>query len=295
MGNGVENEGVVNESEDRQQVDADAMAEMMAGYNKVRSNRLHPTEEATPPVAQTVAEEVPADVVTPDPKEEPDDEVPQAPTLEERLAAFKEEVRQLAGDPTAVRKLHGEIGDINRRLKEVEQKPKVESAPVKDELTAALEEAERLESEFPEIAGTLVKEIKVVANQRQDKTDSQAVNSEQIAATIAKQREKDAQDALYDEHPDFQTVRETPEFKAWFAAKPRDYQERVENTWNPIVVSRSLSEFKETLAKKQKKQDRLAAAVTPQSVPAPAKPSTIPDEDGLMIGYNKVKNKMFNR
>jgi hypothetical protein len=102
-------------------------------------------------------------------------------------------------------------------------------------------------------------------------------------------RQADAMEALAEDHPDYETVRETPEYKNWLSSKAPEFQKRFTTTWNPAVVSKGLTEFKESLKDKQKKQNRLAAAVTPMGVPQTGGSSTIPDEDGFSRGYNRKR------
>lgn len=287
------------EPKEQPQVNADELVAAMSGYNARSRNKL-PAEEPEEP-RQTAQPEVKTEVATPEVTSAPEPKEPQTPTLEERLAALKEEVKQLVGiDPQAVRKLNGDIGDINRRLKQLEPKPEAKPAPVDDELTAALAQAEEAAQGFPELAGPLVNVAKLLSKARQESGETASVLSkEQVAELVTQQRYNDAVSALEEEHPDFRTVRETPEFKEWFKTKPAEYQEKLNNSVNPLFVSKGLTEFKESVAKKQqtaqKKQERLASAITPQSVPAPAKPSAIPDEEGAMRGYNKVKRNTFKR
>ncbi len=276
----VDGEVVIEEVQD----DAAALASAMAGYN---------ARGSTPP-ADVPNEPSVQEAETPEPAiEEEEPVVPAAQSLAEQLAELKAQVSTLASDsdPTAVRKLHGEIGDINRTLKQLQVKVDPEPAPVSDELTAAMEAAEKVATEFPELTGPLVAALKVLSTkQAQEPAAQHAVVD--VAGEVAKQRQSDAIEALTEEHPDFQTVRDTPEFKAWEATKTPEYQHKLRNTWNPAVVAKGLSEFKESLRVKQKKQDRLAAAVVTQGTQQQAKPSTLPDEEGAWVGYNKGKKRL---
>ena len=196
------------------------------------------------------------------------------------------------GDPDSVRKMHGEIGNINRTLKQLtDAQPKPE--PVKDELTTAIEDAESIANEFPEIAGPLVKAMKLLNDARAKAPAPQTDDIDtRVASTVAQIRQTEAIEALREEHPDFETVRDLPAFKAWEATKTPEFQEKLRTTWNPAVVARGLTEFKESLKVKQKKQDRLASAVVAPSAATQAKPSTLPDEEGLMVGYNKGPKRL---
>ena len=114
-----------------------------------------------------------------------------------------------------------------------------------------------------------------------------------IAAGVKKITQENAIEQLAEDHPDFQTVRDTTEFKTWLAAKTPEFQNRFKTTWNPAVVSKALTEYKTAQAAveaaKQKKQGRLEAALTPRGVPQTNGPSTIPDEEGAFNGYNRKR------
>lgn len=281
-------EVVVVQSEADRAAEAAEMASLMAGYNNtaVRAEEAPAEVVEVPPAAP---EEV-------DPVIEQQTQTPAAPSLADELAALKAKVKSMGGDdPEAVRKLHGEIGSINRTLKQLtDAQPKPE--PVKDELTTAMEDAEAIATEFPEIAGPLVKAMKKLNEARAQAPAPQADDIDtRVATTVTKLRERDAIEALAEEHPDFETVRQTPEFRAWEATKTPEYQERINNTWNPAVVSRALTEFKDSLKTKQKKQDRLAAAVVTPGAPPQARPSTLPDEEGFSVGYNKGPKRLNTR
>lgn len=266
------------------QDDAAEIADAMAGYN-ARGDETPPAEK-TEPEAQTegaaaAAEEQPAEQAP---------EVPAEPSIEDKLKALKDEVNSMkaSGDP-AVRKLYGEIGNINRTIQQMQAAPKGE-APATDEVAAALAEAEAVANEFPELGGPMVKVIKALAAKHQATEVHGEAIEERVTATVAKLRAKEAAEALAEEHPDFEAVRDSNEFSEWMGKKTPDERARIENTLNPIVAAKALTEFKADLAAKQKaqkeKQDRLATNVTPRGVPKAGGPSIVSDEQALWDGYN---------
>lgn len=275
---------------DEVQTEEQELASVMAGYKQARGDE--PPAEVAP--VEQVEQEQPA---VEEPQEvaeevvEPAPELPSVETLAEELKALKAKVAASANDPD-VRRLHGEIGNINRTLKLLQTKPE---APVEDDLTAALKEAEKVAEEYPELAGPLVKALKTSMARGQALPDVGNLVSEEVARI----RQIDAIEALREEHPDFDIVRETPEYKTWLANKTPEFQERFLSTWNPAVVSRGLTEFKDSLKVKvqaqERKQHRLATVVTPKGVPASSGPSTIPDEEGLLIGYQSGPKRQILR
>lgn len=271
------------------QDDAEALASAMAGYNNARGDEP-PAEASTEPSAEP---EVTPVIATEPTQPEPAPDTSGADDLKAQLAALKAQVSALAStsDPESVRKMHGEIGNINRTLKQLQAQP--EPAPVEDELTAALKAADAAAEEFPELAGPLVKAIRLLKPTVQEPVApaTEDIDS-RVAAKVLAIRQDEANEQLLEDHPDFRTVRTTPEFKTWLSSKPPEFQQRLNTTWNPAVISKGLTEFKETLKSRQKKQDRLAAAVTPQGVPQQARPSTLPDEAGFSVGYNKGHKRL---
>lgn len=297
---------VVDESEE------EAIAAAMAGYSGARANSAPApvAAESHPQATATPAGDEPDELQQPDAAEAQTPDPVAQPSLEEVVAGLKAQVQAIApdGDPDVVRKLYGEIGNIKRMLQQQQPAPvpaaapAPKAAPVDDELTAALKEAEQAAQDFPELTGPLAKALQLVA--KRSGQAAQAMSAEEISA-LTQQAAQQAQqrasiDALAEEHPDFETVRTTPEFKAWFSSKPKEYQDKLQDTWNPLVVSRGLSEFKATQAEKQrateKKNQRLAGAVTPpRGSAASARQSTIPDEEAAAIGYAAVRGKVFSK
>lgn len=273
--------------------EAEELAAAQAGYGRKTRGDEPPVEEpATQPAVEEPAGEQPAEASAAEMSPAPEPELT-VTTLAEELKALKAKVANTTSDPEAVRKLHGEIGNINRTLKALQSTPaKTDEAPADDELAAALKSAEAAAEEYPEVVGPLVKALKA-SIARQPAAQAQPEDlAERVTAAVSKARETDAIEALKEEHPDFMTVRDTPEYKTWLSSKPPEFQEKFNTTWNPAVVARGLTEFKDSLKKQAQKQTRLATAVAPQGVPQKAGPSTLPDEAGFSVGYNKGRKRL---
>lgn len=259
-------------------VSADAeLAEVMAGYSKTRADEAPVEAPVEPPAEPAAVAEVPAE--------------PDVKTLAEELKDLKARVASTAGEPEMVRRLHGEIGNINRTLQAL-QNP-AQPTPDDQELSAALKQAESVAEEFPDLAGPLVKALKLSMARvpKQAPPEDYLGVADRVSAQVIQLRQQDAVEMLKEEHPDYETVRETQEYKSWLAGKTPEFQERFNNTWNPAVVSRGLTEFKDSLKTKARKQDRLASAVSPQGVPQQARQSTLPDEEGFSVGYYQKGRK----
>ncbi len=273
--------------------EAEELAAAQAGYGRKTRGDEPPVDQpndqpaAEEPAAEQPAESPAAELPAPDPE-------PTVSTLAEELKALKAKVANTTSDPEAVRKLHGEIGNINRTLKALQSTPaKTDEAPADDKLAAALKKAEAAAEEYPEVVGPLVEVLKAsIAERKQAQPAVPEDLDERVTTAVSRIRETDAIEALKEEHPDFMTVRDTPEYKTWLASKPPEFQERFNTTWNPAVVARGLTEFKDSLKKREQKQTRLATAVAPQGVPSRAGPSTLPDEAGFSVGYNKGRKRL---
>lgn len=232
---------------------------------------------------------------------EPEEEAEAQPSLEAALAQIKElkaavkSAQSRGSSDELIRKMNGEIGNITRTLQNLGKAPaaKPTPAPADDELAAALKDVDSAADAFPEVGGPLAGAIKALANRTA--SAQPGMSQEQIAALVQVEaqamQQKAAVQALAEEHPDFEEVNKSAAFQKWLGAQPEQYRERIKTTWNPAVVSKGLSDFKAELQRQQderaKKQNRLAAAVTPpRSGAAKAAPSTIPDEEGFNVGYN---------
>lgn len=274
-------------SEVEVQTEAEELASMMAGYNKTRGETPPVEVAAEPSTEQEATPET--EPVVPAIEEQPTVKVED---LAEELKALKQKVSSSAADPDAIRKMHGEIGNINRTLKQL-QTPA--AAPDSDELSAALKDAEAVAEEFPEMAGPLVKALKAAKAAIDAKPSSGPVNQadqdEVIARKVIERKRLDDIEALDDAHPDRKEIYASQEFKTWLASKPTAYQEKLQSTWNPVIAGKGLDEFKEARKAQQRKQDRLAAAVAPQGMQQRAQPSTLPDEAGFAAGYSKHRSK----
>ena len=252
------------------QTEDEVMSEVMSGYDNttVRGEQPPAAEDV-----QVVDELLPETTVI---------------MLSDELKELKARVATSQGDNDTVRKMHGEIGNINRTLLKMQAPAPV---PLEVEDTAELDS---IAEEYPELAGPIVKMLKANQARLSQMTTSQSAEDvdSQVTSAINKIRERDAIETLQDEHPDYTSVRDTQQFKSWLSGKPPEFQDKLTNTWNPAIVSKGLTEFKSTLKKREKQKTRLSSAITPQGVPQKTGSSTLPDAEGLWIGYNKGRKRL---
>ena len=274
----------VQEGQAQAQAQAAELASAQAGYARKARGEQPPAE----PV-EVLTEKAPTEFADDASGESNGGATPEAGEavvkVEDELKALKAKVSELASGSAEQRKMYGEIGNINRTLKQLQT---AKEAPAdSDELAAAIKKAEEVASDFPEIGGPLVHALKVLGSKQQVVPDL----DERIQKAVLEDRQKTAIELRDEAHPDRHELKETPEFKAWFASKTPEYQEKINLTWNPAVLSQCFTDFKKVRdderAARQKKQNRLDAAVTPKGTPTKAQPSTLSDEQAAMVGYNR--------
>lgn len=269
-----------------------ALASAMAGYDGARG--------ATPPADR-------ADQSTPTAAETPtaiEPTTPPEPTEAQRLAAELQQLKsqvsaiRSTADPDAVRRLHGEIGNINRTLKQLQSASPTQVAEAEDELANALKDAEKVAAEFEEFGTPMVRALKAIAARNVGQKEALPAEqiAEQIEARVSQRvmqiKQKEAVEAVSEEHPDWAELRQRKEFGEWLQSKPPEYQQKLMNSWNSAVIARGLAEAKDWIKARERKQTRLAGAVTPQGTSQAARPSVIPDEDAAFIGYNKGPKRL---
>ena len=215
--------------------------------------------------------------------------------LADELKALKLRVAASSGDPDLVRRMHGEIGNINRTLKQMKERNQAAKVPVDDDLTTAIKAAEEAEKEFPEITGPLVKAIKALSAAQKTKEVAAEPSNDDSQNNAEQDQHLILTKMLSDVHPGFKDIVDSDAYQTWLSSKPQDYQTLISNTWNPVVAANALTEFKDSQKIKQKKQERLEASVVTRGVEQAPIKSVIPDEEGLWRGYNKSYKRLTNR
>lgn len=275
------------------QSDEEALASMLSGYNGARGDE---------PPATVAKEEENNEQPNIEPVHESENLTQQAQpdlSVADELKALKLKVSALASsvEPEIVRKMHGEIGEINRTIKQM-QAPAKEAPAEEDELAAALESAEEIANEFPEIGTPLLKALRAMSKKvsSQEPLDIDGIVSKKFASYT----EQTAVDQILEEHSDFFEVKESPEFLKWKASKSPEFQTRFNNSWNPAVVGKGISEFKAAQIDQRKREEeqqrrdkKLASAITPQGNQQKSKPSTLSDDEAFHVGYNKGMKRTY--
>lgn len=289
----------MSDTDTTSQDEAAALAAAEAGYRKATgAAEPAPLEAAAEPIEsdsglQAPANEVPTepDLSAPEPSQSAQD------AISEQLEALKAQVRELkssGADAEAVRRMHGEIGNINRTLKALQTASR-QDAPANDELAAAVAKIKKQAEEFPEILGDVAQAMEVmharVLQTKASEPEPQAADgqtTEEAAQTGYTTAQQVAIQSLDEVHPDRHEVVNTADYKQWFAALPPDVQTKVQTTWNPAVVSQHLTDFKKSVEAKKSRQARLDAAVAPKGGAQKPGPTTLTNEQAAMRGYRKT-------
>lgn len=262
--------------------EAAEMASIQAGYDRVRGVEP-PTEPAVEtPVVEPVSD---APEVVPDlPVEEVGKDGLTDSQRKEFMAGIPDLIQFKKDTAETIRKLHGTIGELKGTIKQFQQPAE---APPAKKLSA--DGFKRMSAEFgPEFAEALAEDLSGITLG----SDKAPGGSDDAVSKLAARIEQERLDAVVDEHPDFFEAKATPEFAAWMANQSTEFQERLRVSENPVFVSKAMTRFKadrdEAEKKAKSKEKRLEGAITPTGVPG-ATSSTLPDEAGVMVGYNRRK------
>lgn len=282
--------------------EATALESALAGYHGASREESSPEVPQGAESVDAAGEQAPANEVQAEPDLSAQSPTPES-AIAEQLNALKAQVTELrsqSGNDQAVRKLYGEIGNINRTLKQL-QSANNNTAPADDELAAAVKAIDDQAKEFPEILGDVAKAMKVIhARVLQNKQDPGPELETETAGQPAEEVPQDgytpeqrlAIKSLDEVHADRFDVMKTQDYKAWFSSLPAGTQTTVSNTWNPVVVAQHFTDFKAWQNSRKAKQDRLSAAVTPKGGAQRPGPSTISDEEAAWRGYNKRGSRL---
>jgi hypothetical protein len=236
-----------------------------------------------PPTAESQPE------VTPDPNAETEPEVEQeqpvlAGLTESQIKAALAKANEVDELRAQLRQIHGRYGDLNGRLTQMQQS----AAP--REVTAEM--FEELNAEFPELAAGIAKGLSKLPLGGQPQTQVDLAPIEEKFTQGLDRIQKQAEIKLLSmKHRDWQTIRESDDFKVWEGTLPEDERNELENSWDALYLSDQFDRFKgwrdRAQAARQTKQKRLEAATTPRGVVST--PPTVNDDDAFFSGFKQVR------
>lgn len=154
-------------------------------------------------------------------------------------------------------------------------------------------------SDFPELQGTMRSVLQKTLSKVRPGVAQSTFDPAPLQVEIQKLREEREADArkyeaklLSTHHRDWREVTAGDSFRVWLAAQPDEYRNRINNSWDAEEIGEALSAYKSQAAKtvvtKQKKTDRLAAAVTPTGVRSPDT-SAMNENDAFEQGFRSVR------
>lgn len=207
---------------------------------------------------------------------EPKPEEPKAPTVEERIAAAEALIGTLrSAQEKSFGTAFGKIGGIERTLGSA-------NVDIDQEDIDAMR-ADGFESHARALEK--IRDLKVVRAGGVITDDDRT----EIRSTLKRELQVEQ---VADEHPDWREVADSAEFQAWKATRSAADQHKLDNTWAPGFIIKTLTEFKAAKAKPQQQassdsnlRDFRAAAVTPRGTGGnPAAAST---EDEFDAGFKQ--------
>jgi hypothetical protein len=190
------------------------------------------------------------------------------PTLQERSQMTEQQIRQL----------NGKIGEINRIVKGLQDRPAA---------TVTKESFKRTLAEFPEIAETLAEDLAGLSIGGQS-VDVDPIVQERVQAATQKIERSMELKLLGMVHKDWKQVTASDGFKKWVTTLPEDQQTELANSWDSSYIADKLTEYKEFSKAQQqqatKRNQRLAGALLPKTRTVPTR-TLATEEDGFNAAF----------
>ena len=190
------------------------------------------------------------------------------PSLQERSQMTEQQIRQL----------NGKIGEINRIVKGLQDRPAA---------TVTKESFKRTLAEFPEVAETLAEDLAGLSIGSQS-VDVDPIVQERVQAATQKIERSMELKLLGMVHKDWKQVTASDGFKKWVTTLPEDQQTELANSWDSSYIADKLTEYKE-FSKAQQQQatnrnQRLASALLPKTRTVPTR-TLATEEDGFNAAF----------
>lgn len=262
-----------------QQASADASA-FTQGFDSV--GKADSQDEPAAPSPQADSEE-PAEAA----KEDEEEPIPGLGFTASQMRTLLAKIPHVDKLEEQLQKAHGKIGELNRTLQELSQRPAPPAAtPAADEGQSA----EELEADYPDIARLVRLQIakeKLAATPQDPGPAAFGLTAEQVERmfeerSMAQQHGEDWREAIV----------ESDDYQLWLASQPDDYRERATMTPHARELAKVLDTYKtaKTTAadRAQRNKARLERSLTPEGVGGrpPAGPSEI---DEFRAGFHSVR------
>lgn len=278
---------------DQAQGDAAEEAAFNAGFANAQNGLqpvLPPAPDATKAPEARVEEDKPAAAPAPAEAAAPAPADPYA----DLPAPVRDAIAKLSTLEHDLKTVAGRNAALQRELAQLRN---TAAAPVAPPAPAAPRaKRDQVAQELPEVAEALDEMREYVEQLAKPKPETQQAQPQGQADAA----DPEAQ-ALDEERPTWASDIQSTEFQLWLSRQPSDYQERVRSTSKAVVLAGALSKFDQFRAvvttrmqaaaeASRKRQDRAAAAVTPQGAGSRGAPNTAMTDDELFTqGFNRAR------
>lgn len=262
--------------------DKDTDQDLEAGFNTETAPpplKTEGTKEETPP-EPTVEKPQDADgtnaEVTPPAEAKPQKAAPKIRQItEEEFTALRASADKTVSLEKQISTALGTIGNIKQLVTKLQTE-----TPKGTQIALSNGFLKKLSAEFPEIAEMLEDDLNeafkgIKGTGGEQPTSSQTFSEEEFDKRLQAARLKDAVEALEDEFPTWRKIvgevdkdgKFDPKnpYRKWLSGKSAEYQEKINSTNNPSIISRSIRLFRKETGK--------PSAARPSKETTPAKPS----------------------
>ena len=245
-----------------------------AGFSKVRASLTGEAPAEDKPAEETTPEATPETALFAGFKEE------EVKVLFEKAGKYDELKADLESQTS---KIHGKIGELNRKIISQAQGPR-EIKP---------EDLSETSGYLPELADVIAKDLsKLVLGGNSGKGIDEAAVEALVSARIEK--------VMFDrEHKGWEQMVNTPEWSEWLSEQVPEVVKELSASNDYGYVGSKLNEFKGWQEKKKipepdpekKNEKRLEAAIAPKTAGPEAKPKKLDDNAAFAAGFNAVKKR----
>ena len=275
-------------------------AALEAGFNRARG--------ITPPADKPGKKAAKKEAETPTEKQEPKDTKEEVKTevkvnnlteenFNQLLARTKGLEEKTSGE---MRKLYGKLGELAGSLKQLQAKPTTGNRKI------AASALKRLNAEYPDLAEVLAEDLQGVLSapdEPEQKPETQKTASTEaailaqvnakVADEVSRITDEYRNDLISSRHSGWESLLRTSEFKTWWEALDVEKRKYYDGP-KAFNVIEAIDAYKESVkastVAKEKKKERLEAAVVPKGT-APPQAHTISDEEAFERGFKKARRR----
>jgi len=188
-----------------------------------------------------------------------------------------------------IQKVHGKIGELNRTLQELKSKGAGSTA-----VRLAEAKFDKLREEYPDLAELLAEDFKGLQLEGPAAVSDEVINAhvearvQEQVSVVRDELQKQMQVSLLQiQHPDFQVIKDSDEFKVFLQTLPEEERQKVDETWDAMYLSTVFTNFKswknERTKSKEQRQSRLRNALPPKTNTAPVRSGPMTEEEAFAL------------